>query len=95
MVCKILSEDVRTLALHVLAYAGFKKSYPFKTIAIDPENRKPSSYRDSLSIILQNVVIIIALPSSIFSIPFLPAKWRRIGWAITKFKTIHDERHCR
>lgn len=80
------SEDVRTLALHVIAYTGFKKSYPFKSVAKDADNHKPSNYRDSLSIILQNVVIIIALPSSVFSIPILPAKWKRIGWAITEFR---------
>lgn len=80
------SEDVRTLALHVLAYAGFQKSYPFTSIVKDPKDRKPSNYRDAISIILQNVVIIMVLPASVFSIPFLPAKWTQIGWAIIEFK---------
>ncbi len=80
----VISEDVRTLALHVLAYAGFQKSYPFKSFLKGPKN--PSSYRDSLSIILRNALIIMVLPSRVFSIPFLPAKWKQIGWAITEFK---------
>lgn len=80
----VTSEDVRTLALHVLAYAGFQKSYPFKSFAKDSET--PSSYRDSLSIILRNALVVMVVPSSVFSIPFLPAKWRQIGWAIAEFK---------
>lgn len=80
------SEDARTLALHVLAFAGFQKSYPFQSVARDNEAQRPSSYRDSLSIILQNVLVIIVLPSVVFRIPFLPFKWKRIGWAVSEFR---------
>ena len=80
------SEDARTLALHVLAFAGFQKSYPFQSVARDNEPQRPSSYRDSLSIILQNVLVIIVLPSVVFRIPFLPYKWKKIGWAVSEFR---------
>ena len=80
------AEDVRTLALHVLAYAGFQKSYPFKSIAEEHGAEPPSSYRDSLSLILRNVLIIMVVPEIIFSVPFLPRKWAKIGWAIKEFK---------
>ncbi len=83
---KSTSEDTRTLALHVLAYAGFQKSYPFRSIARGNEAQRPSTYRDSLSIILRNVLVIIILPPVAFRIPFLPFKWQQIGWAISEFR---------
>ncbi|KAL8955419.1 MAG: hypothetical protein Q9183_006656, partial [Haloplaca sp. 2 TL-2023] len=46
----------------------------------------PSSYRDSLSIILRNLLVIIVLPPIVFRIPFLPQKWQQIGSAVTNFK---------
>lgn len=80
------SEDVRTLALHVLAYAGFQKSYPFTSIAKDSEGQPPSTYRDALSLILKNILVILVLPPAAFRIPLLPLKWKQIGWAITDFR---------
>ena len=84
---KSTSEDTRTLALHVLAFAGFQKSYPFRSTAKDSEVSQPSTYRDSLSIILRNILVILVLPPAVFRIPLLPSKWKQIGWAITEFKT--------
>ena len=83
---KTTAEDTRTLALHVLAYAGFQRSYPFRTILKDGDARPPSTYRDSISIILKNVLVILVLPQWVFRVPFLPTKWTQIGWAITEFK---------
>ena len=84
---KNTSEDIRTLALHVLAYVGFQESYTFESVVKSNEkSRKPSTYRDSLSIILRNVLVVIILPSMAFRIPGLPTKWRQIGWAITDFR---------
>lgn len=80
------SDDVRTLALHVLAYAGFQKSYPFHSAAKGSEVKRPTTYRDALSIILRNVLVIMVLPARAFSLPFLPEKWTQIGWAIEEFK---------
>ena len=80
------SEDVRTLALHVLAYAGFQKSYPFHSVVKDSQGKQPLTYRDSLSIILKNILVIIVLPAKAFDLPFLPRKWTQIGLAIKEFK---------
>ena len=80
------SEDARTLALHVLAYAAFQKSYPFQSVARGNEAQRPSTYRDSLAIILRNVLVIIVLPPVLFRIPFLPFKWQQIGWAVSEFR---------
>lgn len=83
---KTTSEDTRTLALHVLAFVGFQKSYPFKGVAKTSEVQHPLTYKDSLAIILKNVLVVIVLPAVVFRIPLLPAKWKQIGWAITQFK---------
>jgi cytochrome P450 len=93
------TDDARTLALHVLAYAAFHKSYPFKSMAnAEVQNTNPSTYRDWISIILENALIIMVLPESAFSPSFMPLKWQRIGWAIKNFreymlKQIEDERN--
>ena len=83
---KCTTEDVRTLALHVLAYAGFQKSYRFRTVAKESAEDQPSTYRDSLSIILKNIFMVMIFPTKAFQIPFLPSKWRQIGWAVTEFR---------
>jgi cytochrome P450 len=31
--------------------------------------------------------MVMIFPAKIFQIPFLPSKWRQIGWAITEFRT--------
>ncbi len=80
------SDDVRTLALHVLAYVGFQKSYPFHSVVKDSEGEQPSTYRDSLAVILKNVLVIMVLPAGAFDLPFLPRKWTQIGLAIKEFK---------
>lgn len=80
------SDDVRTLALHVMAYAGFQKSYPFSSVAKDSEGEQPPTYRDSLSVILKNVLVIMVLPEKTFNLPFMPRKWMQIGLAIKEFK---------
>lgn len=80
------SDDMRTLALHVLAYAGFQKSYPFHSLAKDGGGERSSTYRDSLSIILKNVLVIMVFPAKTFHLPFLPRKWTQIGLAIKEFK---------
>ncbi|KAL8932284.1 MAG: hypothetical protein Q9211_006405 [Gyalolechia sp. 1 TL-2023] len=78
------SDDTRTLALHVLAHAGFQRSYTFQSM--NHASDHPSSYRDSLSIILQHILLIIVLPPFVFRIPFTPPRWKRIGAAVTNFK---------
>ncbi|KAL8755095.1 MAG: hypothetical protein Q9199_003884 [Rusavskia elegans] len=84
---KYCAEDVRTLAINVLAFAGFQKSYPFKgSQQADTTERTPSTYRDALAIILQNVLILLVVPSQVFSLPFLPTRWTQVGWAKTAFR---------
>ena len=60
------SEDTRTLALYVLAYVSFQNSYPFKSAIKKGETQEPATYRDSLSVVLRNILVIIVLPSFLF-----------------------------
>ena len=97
---KYSAEDVRTLAINVLAFAGFQKTYPFKGSQQADTTTKttPSTYRDALAIILQNILTILVVPSQVFSLPFLPKKWAQVGWAKTAFKKymldqIANEKH--
>lgn len=85
---KYCAEDVRTLAINVLAFAGFQKSYPFmgSQQADTTTMTTPSTYRNALAIILQNVLTLLVVPSQVFSLPFLPKKWAQVGWAKTAFK---------
>ena len=79
-------DDTRTLALHVLAYAAFQKSYPFKSAVRGNAVDQPLTYRDSLSIILENALVIMVMPVKAFDISFLPVKWTQIGRAIAYFR---------
>lgn len=80
-------DDTRTLALHVLAFAAFQKSYPFNSAIKEGAIDQPLTYRDSLSIILKNALVIMVMPVKAFDIPFLPTKWTQIGRAVAEFKS--------
>ena len=80
-------DDTRTLALHVLTYVAFQKSYPFASVSktsIKDENSM--TYRDALAIILSNAFTVLVLPLSTFTLPF-GKKWNQIGWAIHYFRS--------
>lgn len=80
-------DDTRTLALHVLAYVGFQKSYPFDSISHNTARNQISlTYRDSIAIILENALVIMILPEKAFTLPFLPQRSQRVGWAIKSFR---------
>lgn len=80
-------DDTRTLALHVLAYVAFQKSYPFGSISHHTIQGQDSlTYRDSISIILENALLIMVLPEKMFNLPFLPRRSQQVGWAINSFR---------
>ncbi|EOD45005.1 putative cytochrome p450 protein [Neofusicoccum parvum UCRNP2] len=83
------ADDARTLALHVLLSAGFGKSYPFRsTTKADAtgEHRGSLSYRESLALILENAILIVALGPKFLSSLTFPKRWARIGEATVAFK---------
>ncbi|RDL38404.1 Cytochrome P450 [Venustampulla echinocandica] len=81
--------DTRTLSLHVLSGAGFGKSYSFKKSAEKAKEGHMFNYRDAISLILENCLLILVLGPrllgkmagwSIFG------NWSRIGQATIDFK---------
>lgn len=70
--------DTRTLSLNVLAAVVLRKSYKFRTSTErDPEDTL--SYRESLKLVLDNVILMMLLPPKLWTIPFLPKSWARVG----------------
>ncbi|KAL1859066.1 hypothetical protein Daus18300_009706 [Diaporthe australafricana] len=94
------AEDIRTLTLNVLARAGFGKSFEFRghTEVRPTEEIQSMSYRESLGIILENCIVILALgPKTLTSLArvWLPSKFRRVNKAVISFQThmttLHEE----
>lgn len=81
------ANDLRTLSLDVLSKAGFGQSFKFEgyeeTSHVDPS----ASYKDSLQLILEHCILIIAMGPKFFTnTPWLPRKYRQIGQAVTAFQ---------
>lgn len=78
--------DARTLALDVLLFAGFGKSFPFKGAGKKEKASGPLSYRDALSLILENAILILAMgPKTLQRLWFIPGLGR-ITQATVQFK---------
>jgi cytochrome P450 len=82
-----MAEDIRTLALHVMSSVAFQESYPFKSWSKSRfENEDSMTYRDAMALILKNALMIMILPSAVFTSSLAPAKLQQIGWAISSFR---------
>lgn len=85
-----VADDARTLTLNVIARAGFGQSFAF-TVQ-DAEGTSTSreaptmSYRDSLKIILENCILILALGPKFLTKSWLPAKFQRLHAACDAFQ---------
>ncbi|KAI0897019.1 hypothetical protein F4806DRAFT_495526 [Annulohypoxylon nitens] len=76
-------KDTRTLSLNVLAAAGFRKSYDFRSSA-EPAADEIGSYRDSLQTVLDNIILLMLIPFRILCM--MLGEWARIGNAGITFK---------
>lgn len=84
---KSSADDLRTLSLHVLSRAGFGKSFPFEGHDERQSNISPSSnYKESLQIILENCVLILAFGTKFIANPWLPRKFRIVHEAWVSFR---------
>lgn len=86
------ADDIRTLTLNVLARAGFGKSFKFRghDEEISADEAQSMSYRESLGIILENCIVILALgPKTLASMAryWLPSKLKVVNRAVTSFQT--------
>ncbi|KAK7705049.1 hypothetical protein SLS57_010246 [Botryosphaeria dothidea] len=77
--------DSGMLALNVLVSAGYGKSYAFKGSSENTEDSQ-LTYRDSLGLILENALLILALGPDLISRITFPTRLARIGQAIGAFK---------
>lgn len=80
-----VAEDMRTLSLNVLAATGFRRSYKFRGFS-QPGTDETRSNRDALQTVLDNAILLMIFPPRMFSLPWLPRSWARIGKAAADFK---------
>lgn len=86
------ADDLRTLSLDVLSKAGFGKSFRFEGYEEASHTRPAESYKDSLQLILENCILIIAMGPKFFTNTlWLPEKFKRIGEAVTAFQGFMTE----
>lgn len=83
--------DTATLALHVLTSVGFGLSYPFHGGVRDLPPGHSMTYRDALSLCLQNIITFTILGKKILSSSFLPKKLRTLGVATKEFQRYMEE----
>ena len=84
--CNSTAQDTMTLALHVLTCAGFGMSYSFHSGLSTLQSGHTMAYRDALSLVLHNVLIIFLVPRRVLTSTLVPAKLHSIGKAILEFK---------
>lgn len=85
-ICSV-AKDTRTLSLNVLAATGFRRSFSFQSSTeYEKDSDTASSYRDALSIVLDNVILLMLIPRRYLCYPFLPKSLQRIGQAAESFK---------
>ena len=89
---KSFAKDSRTLSLNVLAATGFRRSFGFQSANDEGEEMDvAASYRDALSTVLDNVILLMVLPYRYLSLPVFPKSMQSIGKAGTEFQR-HMER---
>ena len=79
-------KDVGTLALHVLIGAVFGIKCSFQSAMDPPDPTFTMTYRDALSFVLENFVLVLLDPSSILSLPWVPRKLGRIARVSNEFR---------
>ena len=83
--------DTALLTLHVLSFAGFGQKHPFQA---GVQNLRPGfsmTYRDSLQIILRNILPLAIFRQKLLRLALLPRKIRMIGEAAQVFKRYMEE----
>lgn len=87
------AHDLRTLSLHVLSRAGFGKSFKFQGHD-ERKQRKAgdvvdlsSNYKESLQIVVENLILILALGKRFIAQPWLPEGIQTVHKALTGFQS--------
>lgn len=77
-----LTEACKTVALHVLTYAGFGTRSDFGSGVTTVENGFSYTYQDALSTILSHMVMASVFPGWLLRGPFAPKSWKKLGLSI-------------
>ncbi|KAK6207385.1 hypothetical protein LQW54_007214 [Pestalotiopsis sp. IQ-011] len=81
------ANDLRSLSLGVLSQAGFGKSFKFEGYEETSHADPSASYKDSLQLILENCILLIALGPKFFTNAiWLPKAWRQLAEAVKGFQ---------
>ncbi len=83
--------DTATLALHVLTCVGFGTSYPFHGGVRELPAGHTMTYRDALSLCLQNIITFAIIPKRFLRSSFLPPKLRALGIATDEFQKYMED----
>ncbi|KAF2470382.1 cytochrome P450 monooxygenase [Lindgomyces ingoldianus] len=87
-----VAKDTRTLSLNVLAATGFRRSFSFRSSSDgETDTDAASSYREALSTVLDNAILLMLIPPRYLLLPIFPKSLQRIGRAAAEFKN-HMER---
>ncbi len=80
------ARNMSTLTLHVLARACFERSYSFQGSTDTLTEADPTNHRDALSLILENIVLILAFGPKFLARLSRPKRLARLGQATVTFK---------
>jgi cytochrome P450 len=83
--------DTATLTLHVFASAGFGIAYPFRKGSSTPPAGYSMTHRDSLLLILDNIIPLYIIPKQYLTLPIFPRGLRKLGQATREFKRYMEE----
>ena len=81
-----VAADSAKLALHVLTSAGLGISYSFNNAQEQLVAPHRLSYRDALSVVLRNFILLNAIPRQFMRARFMPKSIRKIGEACEEFE---------
>lgn len=82
--------DVRRFSLHVLSATGFGKPHAFDRATEKPSEAGSLTYKESLSLILENAILIMLLGPNLLTGKlrrYLPKHWSLVGQATSTFKS--------
>ena len=85
------AQDTALLTLHVLSSAGFGQKHSFQAGVQNPQPGFSMTYRDSLHLILNNIILLAIFPQKFLRSSFLPRKLRDVGEATFVFRKYMDE----
>ncbi|MCJ1466040.1 hypothetical protein MMC07_004659 [Pseudocyphellaria aurata] len=80
------AKNIKALTLHVLSSAGFGKSYPFGDSIVAAAKSEHMNYREALTLILENAMLILIFGPSFLARLSRPKKLAQLGQATVVFQ---------